>query len=93
MCLLCANVQAQSVDPTQPLAKSLIDKHAIEQNFKLYSVIISGESKKVIINNETLLEGDTLGDFTLTKIYKNSVVLTSSSETIELSLFSNALTK
>ena len=93
LCLLCTNVQAKPIDPTQPFAKSAIDKYSIEQNFKLYSVIISGQSKKVIINNKTLIEGDTLGEFTLTKIYKNSAILTSSSETIELSLFSNALIK
>lgn len=88
-----SGANAQELDPTKPFTKVALDKDSVQENFKLYSVIISGRSKKAMINDKVLSIGDTLGEFKVTNILKNSVILTSSSETIELALFANGLVK
>ncbi len=91
--MLSSVATAQELDPTKPFTKVALDKDSVQKNFKLYSVIISGQSKKAMINNQVLAIGDSLGEFKVTDILKNSVILTSSSESIELSLFANGLVK
>lgn len=87
------SAHAEQLDPTRPFTKSMIDRESVEKNLKLYSVIISGNSRKAIINNKTMIVGDSLDEFKVIQIEKQKVVLQSSSETIELFLFTSALTK
>ena len=81
------STNARQLDPTLPFAKSVLDREAGAQKLKLYSVIVVGETRKVIINKKTMTVGDSLGEFKLIKIEKQKVVLQSSSDTIELFLF------
>lgn len=87
------SAHAEQLDPTRPFTKSMIDRESVEKNLKLYSVIISGNSRKAIINKKTMIVGDSLDEFKVIQIEKQKVVLQSSSETIELFLFTSALTK
>ncbi|WOH35902.1 MSHA biogenesis protein MshK [Thalassotalea fonticola] len=87
------SIHAEELDPTRPFTSSAIDRESLAKNLKLYSVIISGNSRTAIINQKTLVVGDSLEEFRVIQIEKQKVVLQSSSETIELVLFTNALTK
>lgn len=87
------NINAEQLDPTKPFSKSITDRESVKQNLKLYSIISSGDSRKAIINKKIMVVGDSLDEFKVIKIEKQKVVLQSSSETIELLLFTNALTK
>ncbi|WNC72895.1 MSHA biogenesis protein MshK [Thalassotalea psychrophila] len=91
--LFSLNINAEQLDPTKPFSKSITDRESVKQNLKLYSIISSGNSRKAIINKKIMVVGDSLDEFKVIKIEKQKVVLQSSSETIELVLFTNALTK
>ena len=94
LCLIMSPLSfGQSIDPTKPFTRAALDKESVEKNLKLYSIIIGDSEPKAIINQKVMKVGDSLDEFKIIKINKSKVVLKSSTETIELSLFANALVK
>ena len=91
--LFSLNINAEQLDPTKPFTKSAMDRESVKQNLKLYSIMISGSSRKAIINKKIMVVGDSLDEYKVIKIEKQKVVLQSSTETVELALFTNALAK
>lgn len=80
--------EAQERDPTKPPAvanepmspETLVD-------VQLSQIVYSKSKKMAIINNKRLVEGDTVGGFTVLEILPSEVHLNRSGERITLSLF------
>ena len=84
---------AAEKDPTKPLTKTVIDAESAQQHLVLKSIMKTSNTRKAIINNKTVKLGDRIGEFTVIDIKKRSVTLQNNEETIELSLFNQALIK
>ncbi len=86
-------VHAVELDPTKPFNQISVEQANINQHFVLYSIIRNGSSASAIINEQTLGVGDFIGDYQVSDIQQNQVILSNSEETLALSLFSNDLIK
>ncbi|GLX77873.1 hypothetical protein tinsulaeT_12130 [Thalassotalea insulae] len=81
---------SQSVDPTRPLSASYQGATTQKQfsQYVLQSIIDSGQRKKVVINGKLMSLGDRIGQYQLSAIKDNSVVLSSPDKELAMSLFS-----
>ena len=81
-------------DPTAPLNASgryLSSTANSHKTLRLESIIRSNQQLSAVINGQVLVLGEHFGEYTLAKINKNSVVLTSTEQSITLPLFVNIL--
>lgn len=99
---LSANTLTNKVDPTRPFThKGVITGTPAVKKMVLESIIyrdntddkIAGGLSSVVINAKVLKLFDYIGEYQLIIINKQSVVLRSKSERVELSVFKNNLVK
>lgn len=80
----------RGLDPTKPLFGS---KQAtvvkVGNKLALESILRSGSSATAIINGKALKVNDNIGEYRLTKINNDSVVLSSPEKEVRLSLFAS----
>ena len=90
-----ATASAQAIDPTKPL--NFIGSSTTNVNVKgqlnLQTIIASGENKSVVINGQLLNLGEQIQQYTLSKITRNYVLLSSPEKEIKLSLFKPVVAK
>ena len=82
-------------DPTKPLqgAVNSESEALTSQGYRLQSIFISGENRRAIISNKKVAVGDVIGEFTVAKILRNKVLLQNETDSLELNLFRQAVTK
>lgn len=94
MVLMTERSLAEKVDPTKPFGHKVPSKMTPEgKKMVLESVIHSNENSTVVISGKVLKKLDYIGEYQLTKVNKESVVLRSKSESIKLSIFKGNLVK
>lgn len=85
------------VDPTKPFTgnklSSLSNSNVVQEQLKLDSIIHGKNVHTAVVNGTLLKVGDTIGEYTLTKVNDKSVVLSSDDENKELTIFSQILIK
>lgn len=88
-------IGAQQLDPTRPLSSVGQAKSSTEKNNELIlqSIINNGHDNNVVISGRLYKVGERVGQYRLTAIKNNSVVLTSRTKTITLGLFSEVVVK
>jgi MSHA biogenesis protein MshK len=92
--LLSIDVMASGeplVDPTQPLnyrAKAVsVEKKQRPALPKLQSILLSGEQRKAIVNNQLYTAGEKVNGYLITRIDKNTVLLRYNNRTYQLTLY------
>lgn len=81
-------------DPTKPLVGSSRSVFGPQKTDLVLKSIIHGNGiHTVIINNQLMKIGDSIGEYKLIAVNDNSVILRSSEERKKLFLFSNAIAK
>lgn len=81
-------------DPTKPFAGGSTSSVGPQQVELVLKSIIHGDGiHTVIINNQLMKVGDSIGEYKLIAVNNNSVILRSNEERKKLFLFSNAIAK
>lgn len=91
--LLTSQVLASKVDPTRPFGYKAASSTPNGKKMVLESIIQGVGVSTVIISGKILKVDDYLGEYQLTAVHDNSVILQSSTERIELKIFKNNLVK
>ena len=91
--LSTTNVFAAKVDPTRPLNYTASSATAEGQKMVLESLIHGTGVRTAVISGKVLKVGDKLGEYQLTEVNENSVILQSATERIELNIFKKNLVK
>jgi hypothetical protein len=87
------NISAASNDPTKPFGYSTVSGNIAENKLVLQSIVQGNGTRTAVINGSLIKQGETFGQYKLTQIDDNSVVLQDGSDHIKLYLFKNTVLK
>lgn len=92
--LSCLNQAVASTDPTRPFGHSATSSISINEKKLVLESIIHGDGiHTVVINGEVLKTFDHIGEYQLTAVNDQSVILRSKTKQLKLQLFKSDLVK
>jgi MSHA biogenesis protein MshK len=94
LAIFSSNAIAQQVDPTGPFGHSgKSSQVAAEKKLVLESIIHGDGIHTVVINGQVMRPNDTIGEYRLTAVNDQSVILRSDTQRLKLHIFKESVVK